>query len=155
MDDLTATMGRIPSGLFVLTAVHHRKRLAMVASWIMQADFSPPLVTVALRRDRPLAKALEAGAECVVNILPTGAKKLLIQFGNLNDDEPADPFDGVALLDELGPPILAEAHAYLRGKQVRSMESGGHRIHLLRIESGRVLNPGDVMVHVRRSGMIY
>jgi flavin reductase (DIM6/NTAB) family NADH-FMN oxidoreductase RutF len=155
MDDLTAAMGRIPSGLFVLTVVHQRRKLAMVASWIMQADFSPPLVTVALHRDRPLGKALEAGTECVVNILPTGAKKLLIQFGNLNDDEPSDPFDGIALLDEPGPPILAEAHAYLRGRQVRSMESGDHRIHLLGIESGKVLNPGEVMVHVRRTGMIY
>lgn len=155
MDDLTAAMGRIPSGLFVLTAVHHRKRLAMVASWIMQADFSPPLLSIALQKDRPLGNALDAGADCVVNILPTGAKKLLIHFGNLNDDEPADAFDGVPLLDGPGAPILAEAHAYLGGKQVRSMEAGEHRIHLLRVESGKVLNPGDVMVHVRRSGMIY
>jgi flavin reductase (DIM6/NTAB) family NADH-FMN oxidoreductase RutF len=150
MDDLSAALGRIPSGLFVLTAVHRNRRLGMLASWIVQADFSPPLVSIALQKDRPLGKALDEGAECVVNILPTGAKKLLVKFGNVDD-----LFDGVALLDEPGPPILAEAHAFLRGKQIDFMAAGDHRLHLLAIESGRVLNSGEPVAHIRRSGKVY
>jgi flavin reductase (DIM6/NTAB) family NADH-FMN oxidoreductase RutF len=155
MHDLAAALGRVPSGLYILTALHRRKRLGMVASWVMQADFEPPLVTVALQKDRPLAAALEAGADCVLNILPTGAKKLLVRFGNAEEiDE--NLFDGLPLLDADGPPILADAHAYLRGRQRGVMDAGDHRIHLIAVESGKVLHPGEQpMVHVRRSGMNY
>jgi flavin reductase (DIM6/NTAB) family NADH-FMN oxidoreductase RutF len=155
MDDLAAALGRVPSGLYILTAVHRRKRFGMVASWVMQADFSPPLVTVALQKDRPIAAALEAGAECVLNILPTGAKKLLVRFANA-EEEVDKPFDGLPLLDSDGPPILADAHAYVRGRQQSVMDAGDHRIHLIAVESGKVLHPGEQpMVHVRRSGMNY
>jgi flavin reductase (DIM6/NTAB) family NADH-FMN oxidoreductase RutF len=156
MDDLAAALGRVPSGLYIVTAVHRRRRLGMVASWVMQAGFEPPLVTVALQNDRPIVDALETGAECVLNILPTGAKKVLVRFGNLDEDEDGDPFDGLPLLDAEGPPILADAHAYLRGRQKSVMGAGDHRIHLIAVEAGKVLHPGEQpMVHVRRSGMNY
>jgi flavin reductase (DIM6/NTAB) family NADH-FMN oxidoreductase RutF len=126
----------------------------MVASWVMQADFDPPLVTVALQKERPIAAALDAGAECALSILPTGAKKLLVRFGNADEED--DLFDGLPLLDSDGPPILADAHAYLRGKQRGVMDAGDHRIHLIAVESGKVLHPGEQpMVHIRRSGMNY
>jgi len=154
MDDIAAALGRVTSGLYILTALHRGKRLGMVASWVMQADFSPPLVTIALQKERPIGAAVEAGAECVLNILPTGSKKLLIHFGN-TDDEAEDLFVGLPLLDAKGPPILTEAHAYLRGRQQSVADAGDHRIHVIAVESGKVLHPGEPMVHVRRSGMNY
>ena len=42
-------LGRVPSGVFVLTAsdTDHR-RYAMLASWVQQAAFDPPAVCLAI-----------------------------------------------------------------------------------------------------------
>ncbi|MBC8108463.1 MAG: hypothetical protein H7Z14_17895, partial [Anaerolineae bacterium] len=37
-------LGRIPSGVFVLTAAHAGERMAMLASWVQQAAFEPPAI---------------------------------------------------------------------------------------------------------------
>src|SRR3954470_14756244 len=50
-----AVLGRTPSGLFVISAADADGReTAMLASWVQQASFSPPMVTVALNRKRYL-----------------------------------------------------------------------------------------------------
>ena len=47
-------LGRIPSGVFVLTAVHENRRDAMLASWVQQVGFDPPAVSIAVAKGRPI-----------------------------------------------------------------------------------------------------
>ena len=50
-------LGRVPSGVYILTTHHEGQPLAMMASWVQQASFEPPTVGVAVAKDRPLAAA--------------------------------------------------------------------------------------------------
>ena len=56
-DPLTQTigkvLGRIPSGIFVLTVKHDGRATAMLASWVQQAAFAPPAISVALAKVDP------------------------------------------------------------------------------------------------------
>ena len=60
---IASVLGRLPSGLFILTARRGADETGMLASWIMQAGFDPPMITVAaLHKDRLLARWLTDGA---------------------------------------------------------------------------------------------
>ena len=41
---LAAALGRVPSGLVVLTARHGARETGMLASWVQQCSFDPPQV---------------------------------------------------------------------------------------------------------------
>ena len=55
-----AALGRIPSGLFVLTARNGERETGMLASWVQQCSFTPPCVSVALRKGRELIPVVSA-----------------------------------------------------------------------------------------------
>jgi len=42
---LAAALGKVPSGLFVLTAKQGDAETAMLASWVQQCSFDPPQLT--------------------------------------------------------------------------------------------------------------
>src|SRR5262245_42734168 len=110
---LAKALGRIPSGLFVLTAGPFGAETGLLVSWVQQCSFDPPMVSVALRRGRPIAGLLAVGEPFTVNVVGEGQKHLIAHFGR--GFEPGQPaFEGVALERHDGhPPALAEAVAHL------------------------------------------
>lgn len=155
MTDLGAAMGRIPSGIFILTATLGEKKTGMLASWIMQCSFEPPMVTAAVRKERYLVDWLRSGAKVAVNILSDDEKSMISHFGRgFDPDAPA--FTGIELLESAtGAPVLAEALAYLEGTVAGSFETGDHVIFAIQCEQGRLLGEGRPMIHVRKDGMNY
>ena len=80
--DLGAALGRVPSGLFILTVRGDDGRATgMLASWVQQAGFEPPMVSVALHKDRYVADWVRAAGRFVLNQVPAGNKTLLRHFG--------------------------------------------------------------------------
>ena len=156
---LGQALGRIPSGLFILTARRGDSATGMLASWVQQAGFDPPMLTLALRRDRFLADWLAVGGRFALNQLPAGQKHLIRHFARgFPPDAPA--FDGVALHPgddhPQDGPILADALAYLRCEVAGHLDGPDHRIVLSRIHSGALLKPdAEPMLHVRKSGFHY
>ena len=59
--NLAAVLGRIPSGIFIVTLRHNGQETGMLSSWVMQAGFEPPMVTVAVNRSRYIGEWLDAG----------------------------------------------------------------------------------------------
>jgi flavin reductase (DIM6/NTAB) family NADH-FMN oxidoreductase RutF len=82
-DPLAAALGRIPSGLFILTARHGGHETGMLASWVQQCSFDPPQLTAALRKGRDVLAWLTEGAEFTVNVIPEGGKALVAHLGKV------------------------------------------------------------------------
>ena len=59
---LASVLGRVPSGLFILTLRHNNEETGMLTSWVMQAGFEPPMVTVALKHGRHVTDWMPEGA---------------------------------------------------------------------------------------------
>src|SRR4051812_37836938 len=96
---LAAALGRIPSGLFILTARHGNSETGMLASWVQQCSFDPPQVSVAVKKGRDVLDWLVDGASFVLNVLPEGAKSLIGHFGKgFELGQPA--FDGLKVQRE-------------------------------------------------------
>jgi flavin reductase (DIM6/NTAB) family NADH-FMN oxidoreductase RutF len=152
---LAAALGRIPSGLFVITARQGETETGMLASWVQQCSFEPPLITVALRKGREIAAWLTEGATIAVNILDESQTDMIIHFGRgFSLDEPA--FNGLEVKRPKGcSPVLADALGYLKCRVVNRFHTGDHDLFVGEVLAGELLAEGHPMVHVRKSGFHY
>lgn len=152
---LAAALGRIPSGLFILTARHGSHETGMLASWVQQCSFEPPLVSVAVNRERYLIDWLKPGSAFAVNVLGEGQKELLKHFSKgFPPEVPA--FTGLHVLrtDE-GATALKDAHAYLVCEVEARVDAGDHVLVIGKVIAGRVLHDAKPTVHVRKNGLHY
>jgi flavin reductase (DIM6/NTAB) family NADH-FMN oxidoreductase RutF len=154
-ESLAAALGRIPSGLFVLTARDGDSETGMLASWVQQCSFDPPQVSVAVNKARDVLGWLQEGAAFVLNVIPEGGKSLVAHFGKgFARGEPA--FEGLKLVRERGtPPVLAASHAYLVCRVVGLADAGDHVLVIARVTAGAVLHDGKPTVHLRKNGLRY
>jgi flavin reductase (DIM6/NTAB) family NADH-FMN oxidoreductase RutF len=154
-DLLAAAIGRIPSGLFIITVRQGVFETGMLASWVQQCSFDPPLLTAAVRNGRDVLTWLEEGSAFTVNVIPEGGKALVAHFGKgFELDEPA--FEGLDVSREgSGPPVLKAAHAYIACRVIKRVEAGDHTLVIGRAIEGKVLHAGHPTVHVRKNGLKY
>ncbi|PHM11142.1 diflavin flavoprotein [Nostoc sp. 'Peltigera malacea cyanobiont' DB3992] len=150
-------VGRIVGSLCVLTAKEGDRSSAMLASWVSQASFNPPGLTIAVAKDRAVETLTHTGNKFVLNILKEGnhlglMKHFLKPFG-----PGQDRFADVAAEEtESGSPILTDALAYLECSVQNRMESGDHWLVYATVESGKLLdNDGVTAVHHRKSATHY
>ena len=106
-------LGRVPSGLFVVTAKHKDKEEAVLASWVNQCSFDPPALTVALGMTRQSRLLVEASQTFIVNVLGKNSNELMKHFFKA-------PVPGVSVFDGLKVhkgfhdiKILSDAVAYV------------------------------------------
>jgi flavin reductase (DIM6/NTAB) family NADH-FMN oxidoreductase RutF len=150
-----AALGRIPSGIFVVTGKQGADEAALLASWVQQASFEPPTVSVAVHRDRPVAKLLPVGAAFVLNILSADDKDLYKHFVR-GFGPGVDPFAGVRTRPSAaGGRILSDAMAHLECRVRGSIEAGDHRLIVAEVEGGGLAREAEPRVHVRKSGLSY
>ena len=154
-ESLAAALGRIPSGLFVLTARNGDEETGMLASWVQQCSFDPPQVSVAVNKGRFVLDWLAEGAAFVLNVIPEGGKALVAHFGKgFDPGEPA--FTGLDVKRERdAPPVLLAAHAYLVCRVVSRADAGDHMLVIGRVTAGAVLHDAKPTVHVRKTGLRY
>ncbi|MBW4560355.1 MAG: diflavin flavoprotein [Mojavia pulchra JT2-VF2] len=150
-------VGRIVGSLCVVTAKQGEISSAMLASWVSQASFNPPGLTIAVAKDRAVETLTHTGNKFVLNILKEGNHLGLMKHF-LKPFSPAqDRFADVATQEaDNGSPILNDALAYLECSVQNRLESGDHWLVYATVENGKVLNQdGVTAVHHRKSGTHY
>ena len=150
-------VGRILGSLCVVTAKQGDISSAMLASWVSQASFSPPGLTIAVAKDRALEPLMYSGNKFVLNILKEGNHLGLMKHFLKPFAPGEDRFAEVGYKDaENGCPILNDALAYLECSVQSRMEIGDHWLIYATLENGEVLNlDGVTAVHHRKSGTHY
>ncbi len=160
-DPAIQALGRIVGSLCVLTARKGKDNKAltgaMIASWVSQASFTPPGLTIAVAKDRAVGALLHCGDYFTLNVLAEEkCKEQMKQF--LQPFPPgANRFLGLQV-DESphGQPILPKALAWLEGCVKDRMECGDHWLIYAEIHNGKVLDSrGITAVHHRRTGANY
>ena len=150
-------LGRIVGSLSVVTTKQEDLAGAMLASWVSQATFSPPGLTVAVAKERAIESLLHSGSHFVLNILQEG-KHLGLMKHFLKPFKPGeDRLSDVSTEEaENGCPIISDALAYIECRIDNRMECGDHWLIYAVAEKGKVLkNEGVTAVHYRKSGSHY
>lgn len=153
-----AAMGRIPSGLFILTARHEDRRGGMLASWVQQACFQPPMISVAVGKGRPIMPLISESRKFGLCQLPRNEKVLLRKFaGGVESGE--DPFLGFEMLPHTvtGVPIFGQQHvlSYMECELTCHMDvEGDHDLFVGLVRAGSFFH-GEPHVHTRENGFKY
>ncbi len=160
-DDLKLTigraLGRIPSGVFILTARHENQPLAMMASWVQQVAFAPPSIGIAIAKERPAHAALsESGATFALSVIADGDTSLMKKYAR-GIPAGADPFDGVNIMrTPNGTIVLADALAYLECRVTKAVDfNADHDLFLAGVVAGQMLKDGQSFMHLRGNGFHY
>jgi flavin reductase (DIM6/NTAB) family NADH-FMN oxidoreductase RutF len=152
---LAAALGRVPSGLFVLTVRQGDQETGMLASWVQQCSFDPPQVSLAVKPGRFASDLLTTGAAFAINILVAGQTDLLKHFGKgFAAGEPA--FTGLDVYHTAERvPVLRAALAHLDCRVAGRSGAGDHDLVIGRVVAGRLHGDGQPAVHIRKSGAHY
>ena len=143
LDGFAAALGRIPSGLFIVSWRAADADRGMLASWVMQSGFEPPLVSVAVGTSR--------------DVLAESQRSLLARFGKPPADG-EDPFAGLAITrTPSGIAALAEAAGWMECRPVAEAAAAGadHVLVLGQIEAAGGRPDAPPLVHLRRNGLKY
>lgn len=150
-------VGRIVGALCVMTATKGEISGAMLASWVSQATFNPPGLTIAVAKDRAIESLLHRGDRMVLNILAQG-RHIGIMKHFLKPFAPGeDRFAGIETEEaDNGCPIIKDSLAYLECEVGDRMECGDHWLIYAEVQAGNVLQPeAKTAVHHRKSGNHY
>lgn len=145
-------MGRLPSGLFVLTAASGEKRMGIIVSFVQQACMNPPMVTVAIRKGRPIMPLISESRQFGLCQLAQDDRVMPRKFAKFNNAAiTEDPFLGFELLQGVLPqlPILANTLSYLECVLVSHMDiEGDHDLFVGAVRSG-ALRQAENQPHIR------
>ena len=160
--DLDKALGRLSGGLYVVTARQQTsdgaRSSAMVASWVSQASFEPPGITVAVAKDRAIEALMQVGDRFVLNILREDNHQQLLRHFLKRFPPGADRFAGVATLDGVasGGPVLGDALAFLGCRVAQRLEGPDHWVIYAEVEQGNVSDTeASTAVHHRKVGNHY
>ena len=156
-NSLQKALGRISSGLYIITAQKGEINSAMIASWVIQASLNPLGVAIAVAKDRAIESFLQSSDRFVLNVLEEGNYQHLIKHFLKRFPPGADRFAGIKTVPaNNGSPIIAESLAYMECQVTSRLECSDHWIIYSTVEGGRVAKLDSLTaVHHRKVGNSY
>lgn len=150
-----SALGRIPSGMFILTAAHEERRGGMLCSWVQQVCFEPPMVSVAVGKGRPIMPLISESRRFGICQLSKDDKVILRKFTGGHDPS-EDPFLGFELKHlASGVPVFEKSLTYLECELTSHLDvEGDHDLFVGRVLSGGTPG-GEPIVHLRANGFRY
>ena len=152
---LARALGRMPSGLYVVTTGSSAGPLGFVASLVQQMGFEPPTVAVAIAKGRDHLDAVREAGGFTLSILDGESAGLMGAFFRKYEDGEG-PFDGLeTTAAPSGLPYLSGGLAWLDCKLAGEHATGDHIIVFGTVTEGGMLREGDPSVHLRKNGLSY
>ena len=147
-------IGRLASGVYIVTVDDAGKKDGMLATWVSQAGFEPPSLVVSINKQRDILKAMTIGARLTVNVLSNRNMDIFKAFAKPNNPE---KFDGLELKENtMAGPVFAQAVSYIDLQVTSISEAGDHVLVLGEVVDGELLNGQDEpMTHLRKDGFKY
>ncbi len=155
--ELEKALGRISSGLYIITAKKGEIQSAMFASWVTQASVNPLGVAIAVSKERAIESLMHVGDRFVLNVLEDGNHQGLMKHFLKRFPPGADRFAGIKTYPATNEsPILAEALAYMECEITSRMDCGDHWVIYSTVQNGRVAKINALTaVHHRKFGNHY
>ena len=152
---LALALGRVPTGLYILSTLDGERDLGFVASFVTQVGIAPPTMAVAVGKERgPLAAIRESGG-FALSILDEASKGVMGGFFR-PPAEGQTPFDALETSrTPRGAAVLDDALAWLDCRVTGEFETGDHVVVFGEVLAGELQRAGDPALHLRKSGLGY
>lgn len=155
-EGLAFALGRISSGVYIITSGEGESSNGMLATWVIQSGFAPPSVCIIVNKERPILNELKPGAAVVINILSKDNMDIFKAFAKPANSA-AERFSELSLVPIANtPPVFSKAHAYISCRINSVTDAQDHAVLLAEVIDGQGLNPdAEPMLHTRKNGFQY
>lgn len=153
--DYIKLLGRVPSGLFIVTASDGESKCGFLASFVQQVSFQPLLFSVACHPDRYPYSIIKKAKRFAINVIPDSDKILIKTFAK-GSQPGEDLFAGIAHDMVQGVPLLRDAIGSAVCDVVSEVKPGDHAVFFGEAIDGRLFDAElKPSIHVRRSALSY
>lgn len=153
-DDVAIALGKIPSGLFILSLIDEEGLDDfMLASWVQQCSFSPLMVNIAVRTERKILSIMLPGKIFNLHIIKVGQNQMVGRFAKVASAEQLKDLN--IKKEPAMPVVLLDTCAVIQCQASGVFSAGDHQMLLAEVVSGELLAGGDPMVHVRKNARNY
>lgn len=155
--ELAPVLGKLVAGLYIVSLKNGDEETGFLASWVQQAGFEPPCITIAFNKERKKHfELLTQSGKLVLNIMAKENGKTMSAFFK----PPADGksiFDGLDThTDKTGIPILKDSIGYMECEYRSEMQSQDHIIVLCEVINGKLTSTEfQPATHIRADGFKY
>ncbi len=130
-----AAFGHMTYGIYVLTSRFDGEMNGMIASWVTQVSYEPPLIMVAVHPNRYSHGLIEKSRVFALNVLAHSQKEMLKRF---KGPDPAKKFYDISWeAGKTGVPILSDCLAWFELNVIERYDPGNHTLFI-----GEVINSG-------------
>lgn len=147
-------LGRLPSGCSILTVTSEEVSTGVLVSWVQQAAFEPPSVSVCIKKGRPVGDLIRSSGRFLLNIIGEDAAPMFKHFGR-GFSLAEDAFEGLNTQPTDYGPLLMDCVAHLGCQLVSELPVGDHDIYVAHTVAGTVRENAKPYVHLRKSGLSY
>ena len=132
-EEVLKNMAHLTYGIYVLTTRFEETINGMIASWVSQVSYEPPLIMVAIHPGRYTHQLLAQSGYFALHILAREQKAFLSRF---KGPVPADKFESIPWKEGVtGSPILADCIGCLECRVRQRLAPGNHTLFI-----GEVVN---------------
>lgn len=125
-------------GIYVLTSCYREQINAMIASWVSQVSYDPPLIMVAVHTRRYSHRLIDKGRCFGLHVLANTRTDCLAPF---KGTDPIAKFDALEWRrGQSGCPILRDCLAYFECKVKSQIQPGNHTLFI-----GEVVDAGEIV----------
>ena len=152
---IARALGRIPSGLFILTTGEGDACTGSLVSLVQQVGFAPPAIAVAIQQGRHIESVVRDSGSFCVSVITESSKSLLGHFAKgFGPDQPVLKGLDTATSD-VGVLYPAIAQAHLACKVIGETTWTDHVLFCGEVVGGSGDDEEKPLIHVRKNGMQY
>ena len=143
----------ISYGMYILTSKFEDDYCAATVTWVSQASFDPPLISVCIKRDSASYTVVKERGKFLLHLLGEDQKDLAASFfkptilenGLINEQK-------YHMQDDL--PLLMEVPAFVKCRVLEILENGDHPLFLAEVLDA-VINDESKPLELRKTDWSY
>lgn len=135
-------LGKMTNGIYVLTTSFKEEIDGMIASWVSQISYAPPLVMIAVHPNRHSHDLIKQSGVFALHVLSKDQTDLI---GQLKGPDPAAKFKNIRwdTGNITGCPLLKQCIAYMECKVTTSLSPGNHTLFIGEVKDAHLISDGE------------
>ena len=140
-------------GVYILSSVNEGEYCVSTITWVSQASFEPPMISVCIKRNSASYEIVKKRGEFILHLLGDNQKELASTFFKPTIFE-NEKLNGQEFSLENNLPLLKDIPAYIQCKVVKILENGDHPLFLAEVVDAKINNDSNPL-ELRKTGWTY
>ena len=140
-------------GVYILSSVNEGEYCVSTITWVSQASFEPPMISVCIKRNSASYEIVKKRGEFILHLLGDNQKELASTFFKPTIFE-NEKLNGQEFSLANNLPLLKDIPAYIQCKVVEILENGDHPLFLAEVVDAKINNDSNPL-ELRKTGWTY